>query len=179
MALEFLIKFSFGWLQNLTSGTFGWMLEHSLHCAVIVAYGGINDKEAIIEYILCHIQNYRSLHNFWASLEVLWALVPWLFIMFIIFIICSRWTLHPHCWASLLLTMENMCIATTITRWEGSVRKDGSGIPHQVFFWVTSELYLRYLWIDAWAGSRHMTHITTSFPVARNHGNLKKHCYLT
>ena len=45
---NFLIKFSFGWLQNLTPGTFGWMLEHSLHCAAIVTDDDINDKEAII-----------------------------------------------------------------------------------------------------------------------------------
>ena len=44
---NFLIKFSFGWLHNLISGTFGWMLEHSLHCAVIVADYDINYKEAI------------------------------------------------------------------------------------------------------------------------------------
>ena len=42
------MKISFRRLKNLTSGIFGWMLEHSLHCAVIVAEYDINDKEAII-----------------------------------------------------------------------------------------------------------------------------------
>ena len=40
---DFLIKFSFGLLQNLTLGTFGWMLEHIFHCSVIVADDDIND----------------------------------------------------------------------------------------------------------------------------------------
>ena len=35
---------------------------------------------------------------------------------------------HPHHWALLLLEMENMCLATIFTRWEGSARKDGSSI---------------------------------------------------
>ena len=72
---DFCIKFSFGWLKNLNSGTFGWMLEHSSRCAAIVADDDINDKEAIIEGILYHLQNCRSLHNFRVSLEVLWALM--------------------------------------------------------------------------------------------------------
>ena len=41
---DFLIKFSFGLLQKLTSGTFGWMLEHSKLFAFIVADDEINDK---------------------------------------------------------------------------------------------------------------------------------------
>ena len=59
----FLIKFSFGLLQNLTSGTFGWMLEHSLYCAIIISDDENNDKEAIIECILYHLQNCIILHN--------------------------------------------------------------------------------------------------------------------
>ena len=58
---------------------------------------------------------------------------------------------YPHRWALLLLAMENMCLATTFTQWKGSARKDGSGIPNQVFFWMTSELDFRHLWMDAWA----------------------------
>ena len=81
---DFLIKFSFGWLQNLNSGTFGWMLENSLHCAFIVAYNGINDKEAIIECILYHLQNYRSLHTLWDSLEVIWSLMSFWFFFFLL-----------------------------------------------------------------------------------------------
>ena len=50
-----LIKFFFGLHQNLTSGTFVWMLEHSLYCAVITADKDINNKEAIIECILYHL----------------------------------------------------------------------------------------------------------------------------
>ena len=69
------MKLSFWWLKNLILGTFGWMLEHSSHCSVIVAYNDINDKETIIEGILYHLQNWRSLHTFWASLEVLWELM--------------------------------------------------------------------------------------------------------
>ena len=45
---DFLIKFSFGCLQNFTPGTFVWMIEYSSHCAVIVADDDNNDKEAII-----------------------------------------------------------------------------------------------------------------------------------
>ena len=71
----FCMKVSFRWLKNLTSGTFGWMLEHSSHCAVIVADNDINDKEVIIEGILYHLNNSRSLHTFWASLKVLWELM--------------------------------------------------------------------------------------------------------
>ena len=41
-----LINFCFGWLQNLTSGTFGWILGQKLHCAVIVTDDDINDKKS-------------------------------------------------------------------------------------------------------------------------------------
>ena len=61
---DFLIKFSFGRLHNLTSDTYEWMLEHSSHCAVIVAENDIYDKEDIVECILYHIQYIRSLHTF-------------------------------------------------------------------------------------------------------------------
>ena len=44
---DIFMKLSFWWLKNLTSGTFGWMLEHSSHRAVIVADNDINDKESI------------------------------------------------------------------------------------------------------------------------------------
>ena len=40
---------------------------------------------------------------------------------------------HPHCRFLLSLTMENICFATTFTRWEGSARKDGSGISSWSF----------------------------------------------
>ena len=82
---DFLIKFSFGWLQNLTSATYGWMLEHSLHYDVIVAGDVINDKEAIIECILYHLQYSRSLNTFWASLEVLLALMFFWFLSSLFF----------------------------------------------------------------------------------------------
>ena len=36
--------------------------------------------------------------------------------------------LHPHHWALPLLTMENMCLATTFTLWEGYARNNGTGI---------------------------------------------------
>ena len=81
-----IITFSFGLLQNLTSGNFGWMLEHISHCAVIVTENEINDKEAIIECILYHLQNCRSLHTFWASLEVLWEIM---FFCFFSSLFCS------------------------------------------------------------------------------------------
>ena len=81
-----IIKFSFGWLQNLASDTYGWMLEHSSYCTVIVDDDDINDKEAIIECILYHLQYIRSLHAFWASLEVLWALM---FFWFFSSLFCS------------------------------------------------------------------------------------------
>ena len=35
---------------------------------------------------------------------------------------------HPHRWALHLLTMKNMCLATTFTRWEGYTRTYGYGI---------------------------------------------------
>ena len=35
-------------------------------------------------------------------------------------------------------TMENMCFYTTFTQWEGSTRKDGSGISSSSFTWMTS-----------------------------------------
>ena len=72
---DFFIKFSFVWIQNLTSYTYRWMLDHISHCAVIVADDDINDKEAVIECILYHLQYSRSLYNVWASLEVLWELM--------------------------------------------------------------------------------------------------------
>ena len=40
---------------------------------------------------------------------------------------------HPHLWALILLTMENMCLDKTFTRWEWSTRKDGSGISSSSF----------------------------------------------
>ena len=61
---DFRVKLSFGLLQNLTSGIFVRMLDNSLHCDVIVTYDDINDKKEIIECILHHLQNGRSLHNF-------------------------------------------------------------------------------------------------------------------
>ena len=64
MARGYLHEAFLSGLKNLTSGTFGWMLEHSSHRAVIVADDDINDKEAIIEGILYHLQNCRSLHTF-------------------------------------------------------------------------------------------------------------------
>ena len=72
---DIFMKLSFRLPKNLTSGTFGWMLEHSSHCAVIVADDDINDKEAIIEGILYHLQNCKSLHTFRSYLKVLWALM--------------------------------------------------------------------------------------------------------
>ena len=41
---DLIVKFSFGWLQNLTSVTFGWIIGHISHCSVIVVNYGINDK---------------------------------------------------------------------------------------------------------------------------------------
>ena len=46
-----------------------------LALSVIVADDDINDKETIIECILCHFQCSRSLHTFLVSLKVLWALM--------------------------------------------------------------------------------------------------------
>ena len=40
---------------------------------------------------------------------------------------------HPHRWALILLTTENMCLATTFTWWEGSASKDGSDIYSSSF----------------------------------------------
>ena len=40
---------------------------------------------------------------------------------------------QPHCRSLLLLTMEQMCFATTFTQWERSARKDGSGISSWSF----------------------------------------------
>ena len=53
---DIFMKISFQRLKNLTSGTFGWMLEHISHRAVIVADNDTNDKEVIIEGILYHLQ---------------------------------------------------------------------------------------------------------------------------
>ena len=39
---DFPMNFSFGCLQNLTSGTCGWMFHHILHCAFIVTDDDIN-----------------------------------------------------------------------------------------------------------------------------------------
>ena len=65
------------------------MLEHRSHSAVIVSDNDINDKEAIIEGMLYHLQNCRSLHTFRASLKVLWALMFFLNRFFVIDIIVS------------------------------------------------------------------------------------------
>ena len=40
---------------------------------------------------------------------------------------------HPHCWALLSLTIENMCLATIFTRLEVSARNDGSRISSSSF----------------------------------------------
>ena len=77
------MKLSFWWPKNLTSGTFGWMLNNSSHCSVIVAGDDINDKEAIIECMFYHLQICRSLHTFQSSLKVLWALMLFCFFSYI------------------------------------------------------------------------------------------------
>ena len=52
------------------------MCEHdALPISVFTHADVINDKEAIIEGILYHLQNFRILHTFRSSLEVLWALI--------------------------------------------------------------------------------------------------------
>ena len=40
---------------------------------------------------------------------------------------------HPNLRSLLSLTMEKMCLATTFIQWEGSSRKDGSGIHSSSF----------------------------------------------
>ena len=72
---DILVNFSFGCLQNLTPDTYRWMLEHSSHCDVVVTENDTNDEKLIIECILYHLQYSRIIHTFWASLEVLWALM--------------------------------------------------------------------------------------------------------
>ena len=47
---------------------------------VIVSDDDSNDKEAIIECILYHIQNCKSLHTFRAPLKDLWALMFFCFL---------------------------------------------------------------------------------------------------
>ena len=71
----FIIKFSFWWLHNLTSGTYWWIIEHSSYCAVIVTYNYINDKTAMKEWIFYHLQNCTSLHTFRAPLKFIWELM--------------------------------------------------------------------------------------------------------
>ena len=44
---DFLIKFSFGCLQNLTPDTYHRMLEHSSHCAIVVTDDDINDENQL------------------------------------------------------------------------------------------------------------------------------------
>ena len=59
------------------------MLHHTSNCAIIVSENDTNDKKPIIECILYHLHNYRSLHSFWDSLEVLWSLMLfWFFYSF-------------------------------------------------------------------------------------------------
>ena len=77
---DFLIKFSFGWLQNLILDTFGWMIEKSSHCSVIFSNDEINAKKSIIEWILYHLKNFISLYTFWDPLEVLWGIIFFLFL---------------------------------------------------------------------------------------------------
>ena len=69
-----LIKLSFWWIHNLTSGTYLWMLDISSHCAVIVAYKEINYRTSIMELIFYHLQNCSSLHTFRYHLKVILAL---------------------------------------------------------------------------------------------------------
>ena len=76
---KFLINFSFGWLQNLTTGTFGWMLDHSSY----LISSSLTMKVMIKSENRMHplpYSYYRSLHYFLASLEVLWALILFCFI---------------------------------------------------------------------------------------------------
>ena len=57
------------------------------------------------------------------------------FIMYLQYLLIWRASalVHPHRWSLLLLTMENMCFATTFTQWEGSARKDSSEISSSSF----------------------------------------------
>ena len=48
---DFLIKFYFGLIQNLTPDTYQRMLEHSSHCAIVVTDDDVNDEKSIIECI--------------------------------------------------------------------------------------------------------------------------------
>ena len=59
--------------------------------------------------------------------------------------------LYPHWWFLPSLTMENMWLVTTFTKWEVSARKDGTGIYHQVFLLMTSQLDLGHLLMNDWA----------------------------
>ena len=61
---DLLVKFSFGCLHNLTPDTYQRMLEHSLHCDIFVTDDDVNDEKLVIESILYHLQNSRSLHTF-------------------------------------------------------------------------------------------------------------------
>ena len=127
------------------------MLEHNLHCAVIVSDDGINDRESSIEWSFTCSVDVVLRHHF--SLQLSWLLnkcsrvtllvslkysIDFSLLCFIVylqsFLIQRAYDLvHPHHWALLLLEMENMCLATIFTRWEGSARKDGSSISSSDF----------------------------------------------
>ena len=56
---------------------------------------------------------------------------------------------HPHCWYSPSLTMENMCLETTFMWCEGSTGKDGTGISLSSFIFsdfITWPWALIYGW---------------------------------
>ena len=48
-------------------------------------------------------------------------------------ILRASYLLRPHLWSLTQLTMENMCLSTTFTQWEGSTSNDGTGISSSSF----------------------------------------------
>ena len=73
--------------------------------------------------------------NFTCLTQLFDCFFPILFIMHPQFFLSWRAyaLVHPHWWAQILLTMENMWLATTFTWWEVPTRKYGSGISSSSF----------------------------------------------
>ena len=72
---DLIMNISFEWLDPLNSFISLWIIKHIFHCNVATTYDDINDKTEMEKFILYHIHNWISLHNFRYSLGVIWSLM--------------------------------------------------------------------------------------------------------
>ena len=95
---------------------------------------------SFLEAPICTIIVMTVKHVFKRNLTCLTQLFNCFFSLFIFIMYSSSFLsrrasalVDSHRWALILLTVKKMCLATTFMRWEGSARKEGSGISSSTF----------------------------------------------